>query len=51
MSGNYNHGVIYDEVKNTAAQPRRLRYNDHYTCGFGTRKSGLAHYNAMNTCT
>ena len=54
MWGNYNYGVIYDEVKNTAA----LRVNtestvwhsgrhcgyllyytcNHNTCGFGTRK-------------
>ena len=49
---NYNLGVVYDKVKNTAAQIGRhggclLYYMyDHYTCGFVTR---LAHYNVMNT--
>ena len=44
--GNYNRGVIYDEVKNTAAQaalgalwlPFILHVYYHYTCGFGSRK-------------
>ena len=54
-SGNYNHGVIYDEVKNTAAQ--RVAVAAFYTTRTTTTLVGLvlgkifisrlAHYNAI----